>query len=211
MNNRPGIPEVGTRFSRWTLLERVMIGQRTHWVCRCDCGVQRTVAQGNLKSGASKSCGCLQRELNSTRSATHGLSNTRTYRIWKGIIKRCENPSASGYYKYGGRGIRVCDRWRTDYLHFLHDMGECPEGRSIDRVDCNGNYEPSNCRWATPKTQANNTRRNVLFEGKSIAEWAAITGMKAGTLKSRLRKRGTIYSHDPRAIPFPKSGERREG
>ena len=194
----------GQRFGRLTTINPVIIKQRTHWNCACDCGKETTVHASNLAAGKVRSCGCLKAELDGTRNRTHGLSQTRTYKIWKGMIKRCHNPAASGYHKYGARGIAVCDRWRTSFEAFLSDMGECKPELSIDRVDNNGNYTPENCRWATTKDQAYNRRNTVLFDGRTLLEWSEISGISYGTLKRRLLKTGTIYSDTPQSIGLRK-------
>jgi hypothetical protein len=116
---------------------------------------------GNLRSGDVRSCGCLQREIIARRNRTHGHSvrgaETPTYRSWKAMHTRCTNPNPSTWAHYGGRGIEICERWRS-FESFLEDMGERPEGTSIDRIDVDGNYEPGNCRWATPTEQRANRR-----------------------------------------------------
>lgn len=190
----------GDKFGRWTMLERVVLNQRSHWFCKCECGAEKVVSQSNLKSGASRSCGCLKDEESSVRNRTHGQSKTREYRIWKGMIKRCENVNSSGYHKYGGRGIKVSPVWRSSFEAFIHYMGPCPDGFSIDRIDCNGNYEPGNCRWACNEVQVYNKRNTITFEGKTLREWEAITGVSYGTLKRRFLQHGTIRTSDPRAI-----------
>ena len=126
---------------------------------------------------------------------THGHSIrgkvSRTYYIWKTMKKRCINPKEKNFHLYGGRGIRVCDRW-MDYASFLADMGEKPEGLSIDRIDNNGDYAPGNCRWATPKEQATNSRRTriIEFNGEAmcIADWEKKLGLGDRTLWRRLAK-----------------------
>lgn len=160
----------GKKFNRWTVIERN--GIATHgaaaWLCRCDCGVQRTVSGGSLRKGLSKSCGCLNVEQLQSR-ATHGMTETRTYHIWCGMRKRCLNPKATTYKRYGGRGIKISERW-SKFENFLADMGECPAGMSIERKENSGNYEPGNCIWADVKTQANNRRNaiRVTIEGEQI-------------------------------------------
>ena len=120
----------------------------------------------------------------------HGLSKTKTYKIWSGMLSRCYTPSATGFANYGGRGISVCDRWRI-FDNFIADMGECPEGSSIDRIDANGNYEPSNCRWSSRKEQNRNQRDLVMLtlHGRTqcVAAWGEELGITAGTIHSRIR------------------------
>ena len=141
---------------------------------RCDCGKEFKTYLGRLTCSKIKSCGCgLGRaeanQKTAERNTTHGLSKTRTYRIWKGVISRCLIPSASGYSNYGGRGITVCERWRV-FEEFISDMGECPDGLTIDRIDVNGNYEPGNCEWRTLKEQGRNKRSNriVVLDGDEV-------------------------------------------
>ncbi len=181
---------VGQRFERLTVVSLAEKRDgRPRWACRCDCGTEVVVAGNHLKSGATRSCGCLQRELTAQRSTTHGKSRTRTYRIWDLMHSRCSNPKNLRFKQYGGRGITVCERW-SNFEGFLADMGECPDGYSIDRIDPNGNYEPVNCRWATEATQQNNrtSNRMIEFGGKtqSLADWAREAGIKPGTLRFRI-------------------------
>jgi hypothetical protein len=161
------------------------------WNCICDCGSQVAIAGTSLKSGASKSCGCLQLEMVSERASTHRLTNTRTYRIWANMKTRCLNPNADDYSLYGARGISVCDSW-LDFNAFYADMGECPTGYSIDRIDSNGNYEKSNCRWASNATQSRNKRNNIFltFKDKTMClkDWAKEIGIDEASLRGRLKR-----------------------
>lgn len=153
------------RFGRWVALELVMVrtrnGTRADWKCLCDCGAIKQIPSSNLLRGMSKSCGCLKYDMRSTHCITHGHTigtPSPTYVSWYNIFSRCYNKKATGYKYWGGRGITICERWR-DFTNFLTDMGERPEGKSIDRIDNEGNYEPGNCRWATSSEQNRNKRR----------------------------------------------------
>lgn len=128
------------------------------WLCACVCGVLTTAYTRDLRSGNTASCGCWRRENARKSFTTHGRSKSSTFVSWQAMLQRCGGPSRSNWPWYGGRGIRVCDAWRADFTAFLADMGERPEGTSIDRINNAGNYEPSNCRWATLKQQSQNRR-----------------------------------------------------
>ncbi len=137
--------------------------KRTMWWCECICGVIRQFDAHKLRSGHTRSCGCLARETIGNRSRTHGLTNTPEYETWLDIRKRCTNPNYKQWMDYGGRGIRVCKRW-DDFTLFLADMGKRPKGDySIDRIDNDGNYEPSNCEWNTREGQNAHTRRSKMI------------------------------------------------
>lgn len=149
---------------------------RSTWHCRCTCGTERRISIASLMRG-TKSCGCLQKEATSRMSKKHGLTSTPEYRTWDHIKTRCLNPNFNDYHNYGGRGITICDRWLNSFENFLADMGERPTPKhSIERNDTNGNYEPSNCSWATHKEQCNNQRRTIKisYNGKiqSLKNWS---------------------------------------
>lgn len=156
------------------------------WVVRCSCGAISTVQGASLRNGKTTSCGRCSH-------TTHGMSKTLTYSSWKGMIERCTAPASRDYHRYGGAGIEVCGRWR-DFKNFFNDMGERPSsGHSLDRFpDKDGNYEPGNCRWATAKEQAMNTKsvQLISFNGvtDSIAGWAKSLGLSPQNMKKRLIK-----------------------
>ena len=152
----------GIRFGRLTAIERIGTSKTTRaaiWECRCDCQNECSVVSTRLRSGNTASCGCLYKETRHTNNFRHGLSHSPEYRSWRGMFSRCCTQKNPKYPTYGGRGIAVCKRWRK-FTNFISDMGFRPtSGHSIDRINNDGNYEPSNCRWATRGQQQLNKRR----------------------------------------------------
>lgn len=190
----------GRRFGRLVVIGRAENTPegKARWLCRCDCGKENATEGQGLRSGRTKSCGCLNRENTANRNrrnARHGHCAGHTvtdeYRVWTAMITRCENKRSVAYSRYGGRGIKICERWRTSFENFLTDMGKRPSrSHSIDRIDNDGNYEPSNCRWATSKEQTANRRSNRLLtvngETATVTEWAERVGILRRTLFSRI-------------------------
>lgn len=180
---------IGQHYGRLTvafLFERR--GTHNYWACNCECGGRKVVRQGHLKSGGTRSCGCLHDE-SAARPKTHGLSNTVEYKTWKEMIKRCNNRRHLSYPTYGGRGIRVCDEWRRDFIAFLSAVGRKPTPQhSLDRINPDGHYEPGNVRWATSREQQNNRRGNVLFkiDGQMVprADAARLLGVAHSQMRS---------------------------
>jgi hypothetical protein len=149
----------GDRFGRWLAVAPATSRKNSaFWNCLCECGTRRRVLARNLKSGLSRSCGCLLKDVNRQREITHGMSKSAEYKIWIHMIGRCSNPKLNRWHRYGGRGISVCDRWRKSFSSFFLDVGPRPSSaHSLDRFpNPDGNYEPGNVRWATAREQARN-------------------------------------------------------
>lgn len=192
----------GKKFGKWTVIKEVEPQRepnghlRHRWMCKCDCGTVRTVKGRYLTSGRSCSCGCDRISKNAKRMITHNMYKTRIYKVWEDMKSRCDNPHNNRYKNYGGRGITICNSWRENFLNFYEWAinNGYTDKLTIDRIDVNGNYEPSNCRWATPKEQANNRTNNhrITYEGKTltITQWSEITGINRDALYHRLITRG---------------------
>lgn len=182
----------GKRFGRLTIIEKQPESKiKIKWICKCDCGNYAIVFGSSLKTGNTRSCGCLKMEGGRDGKITHGQSDTPTYKSWSDMKSRCSNSRKKDYMDYGGRGIKVCDRWLNSFSLFLEDMGTRPPGTTLDRIDVNGDYSPENCRWATAKQQQRNKRNNnnVVFRGRSrsLAEWAEGLRMPYDVLRYRLK------------------------
>jgi hypothetical protein len=184
------------RFGRLTVSEFVGVipGKGRSWACVCDCGGHKIVSASDLLRGQTRSCGCLRRENHPPKMMTHGRTGTPTHRAWLAIRQRCYNPNSNGFSFYGGRGIQLCKRWQV-FQNFFDDMGERPSPQySIDRKNTNGDYSPSNCRWATKSEQANNTRGNhtvtAFGETKTLTQWCRMLKLDPSTVSKRIRIMG---------------------
>lgn len=179
----------GAVFNRWTVLGYAGKGTGL-WNVRCECGTIAAVNASNLKRGATKSCGCLRRETSQVTATKHGAlaggCSSKTYSIWKAMKKRCSNTNTADYHRYGGRGIKVCDRWLSAFENFLADMGECPKDFTIDRINNDGDYEPGNCRWASRKEQSMNKPDLVWLDYKgskiTLSDFARSIGKSHSTV-----------------------------
>jgi hypothetical protein len=202
----PRTPEnlEGRRYGFLLVLSSIPERQKEHyWQCRCDCGRLHAVQASNLRSGRVQSCGCqrsaliskglaaaVRRGWSPTHVRIHGETNGSVHWAWASMKQRCHNPLCRDYYRYGGRGITVCDRWRDSYPTFRDDMGPKPTGASIERKDNSKGYEPGNCVWATDKEQQNNTRKNRIIEcdgsRMTMAQWSDRSGIPQQSIGWRL-------------------------
>lgn len=165
--------------------------QHSYWRCQCDCGASHITTLNSLRRGLVVSCGCYRREFSKTKATKHAATETAEYRIWAAMKRRCANPNVRAWKDYGGRGIKVCERWQQ-FENFLADMGPRPLGLTLDRIDHDGHYEPGNCRWATYVEQANNTRGNrLVFVGDrvlTVTQACGHYGIPVTTVWSRISR-----------------------
>ncbi len=189
----------GKRFGRLLVLSESKPASKwkTFVKCKCDCGAEKFIREDHIKSGRSKICGCLNREATLKSNSKHGgcrrSGHAPEFDVWVGMNSRCHNPSYPAFYRYGGRGISVCEKWHHSYANFISDMGRKPTpSHTIERLNNNGNYEPSNCKWATRKEQANNRRTNhfMTHAGKTLtaSQWSEILGIHSLTLVARSKR-----------------------
>lgn len=209
----------GNKYGRLTVVKEVervskSAGIRGHtlarvFTCSCECGATCTVQLSRLRSGITKSCGCIRKGANNSHF-THGMTKTRVFKIWQGILKRCYNKNATNYYLYGARGVGVCKRWKNSFVAFYEDMGEPRDNESIERIDNDGDYCKENCKWATVVEQANNKRnsKRLTYNGvtKTVAEWSRLLGWCRYTLYRRIEagwKTEKILTTPPRIVVRP--------
>lgn len=180
----------GQRFGHLTAIS--IAGKRNNrfvWFCKCDCGNEVEVDGNSLRTGNTLSCGCLASQIIAERNFRHGQYGTPEYRSWASMLSRCTNQNVERYSRYGGRGITVCDRWKS-FENFLADMGNRPTSKhSINRIDNDGNYEKENCEWSID--QQSNTSRSVRLAvngiTKTLAQWSKQSGIKEATIRRRIK------------------------
>lgn len=186
---------IGRRFGRLIVIEetdeRTKCGE-IKYRCKCDCGNEKIIAGTALRYGKSQSCGCILSESSAKRARSHGKSKTRLYKIWAGMKDRCTNPQRREYKDYGGRGITICGEWDDFQAFYIWSIENgYADNLSIDRIDNDGPYSPTNCRWATRKVQGNNTRSTVHItvdgETKNIGDWAAAVGVARSTISRHMK------------------------
>ncbi len=200
----------GQRFGRWLVIEQTNTGGLAKWRCLCDCGIERSgVSASSLKSGASKSCGCLQREASGQSQRTHGQSKSPEFQIWIGAKQRCTNPKVHNYERYGGRGIEFNF---PDFAQFFAEVGPRPSDKhSLDRIDNKGHYEPGNVQWALAKPQGRNKRNNrmLTFQGKTqcLAAWAEELDLSRSVIKVRLKAGWSV--EEALSTPLLRGGQTR--
>lgn len=179
----------GQKYGRLLVIDRAGLDKhgKITWLCRCECGKVTTISGNSLRTGNTKTCGC-------SRGKPHDAADSRLYNVWRAMKSRCYNENNDFFNDYGGRGIEVCEEWRYDFEEFCNwsRRNGYQDGLTIDRIDTNGNYSPTNCRWASMKEQSNNRRSNRMlsYDGKvhTIAEWAEIKGLPYMLLYRRINK-----------------------
>lgn len=211
MNFGPDL--IGKTFGRLTVIAKgIGIKNRgTYWVCRCQCGTEKTIRRDSLTTG-TRSCGCEQKETVRRINYVHGGAmrgnQDYAYSSWKAMMTRCYDRGHEAYSRYAGRGITVCERWH-DFRNFKEDMGDRPDRLTLERVDNDKGYEPGNCEWRTPKAQANNRRDNIVisFNGvsRTVSAWAEALGLTRDVLANRLRNGWSVE----RALTEPLHTEKR--
>lgn len=190
----------GQKFGRLTVIKRVenSRSKQIRWLCQCDCGNRKVILGNSLKTGKTLSCGCLHNSLLIERTSIHKKSKTRLYGVWLRMKARCYNPKVKEYTLYGGRGIKICDEWKNNYISFYnwamsngYDEKAKYKQCTIDRIDVNGNYEPSNCRWVNSIIQSKNKRSNFLVTYKNethcLKDWSEILNIDYSVLHKRLK------------------------
>ena len=178
-----------TRVNKLRVLRRVEnVGKQPAWLCRCDCGTEKAILGMHLRAGKPVDCGCEYLARQRAAHVRHGMTDSPEWKAWKSMLDRCLNDRHPSWKHYGGRGIKVCKRWRT-FENFYADMGPRPAGYSLDRIDNSKGYSPANCRWATDHEQQNNRRSNVRLtldgKTKTLKEWAAHFGVDYAVVKYR--------------------------
>ena len=200
--------EIGQKFGRLTVVEYFGKPKNHHlWKCLCECGQERTIRGTSLLCGHTISCGCFNRDV----ITHHGMTHTPAFNAWTRMIQRCTNKKRHNYSRYGGRGIYVCDRWKS-FVNFYADMGELPLGLTLERRNNDGPYSPDNCYWATPKQQANNRHNSkpIAFNGEihNLKDWSLILKIDHRTLYSRIYQMGWDINKAFTLQPLPHSTSR---
>lgn len=197
---------IGRKFARLTVIKFAEVrNSKRRWLCKCDCGKEVTVVGSAMRSGNTKSCGCLDIEKIIQRNTKHGGHGTPEYATWQHILARCSNPRNKNYHHYGGRGIKVCERWRGSFGNFLKDMGARPTAKhTIERIDNNKGYNPKNCCWATMTEQARNRRNSIKIPHKGKLQCVTAVAEDLGISEYTLRNRVYYYGWSAeRAISEP--------